>query len=75
MNSPIEQKYVIETEDGWYYKEEVYIYFPNGERKIIETTDDIIQAKHFEVYSIAMNIAKAYNFKLLTLNTYVEGVD
>lgn len=76
MNKLINQVYIIETNDGDFYKGEVEIYGSYGSVEIKNTALKVTQyaheAKRFSNIKEANDIAYAYGFKVLTLNTYLE---
>lgn len=75
MKELINQVYVIETKDGDFYKEEVQIY---GAMELKNTALKVTQypneAKRFSSIKEANDIAYAYGFNVLALNTYLEDV-
>ncbi|MEX6042269.1 hypothetical protein AB6G53_12615 [Staphylococcus haemolyticus] len=76
MNLPINQVYVIETKDGDFYEEEVELY---GSDNLVATTLKVTKntqdAKRFSSLDKANDIAYAYGFKVLALNTYLEEIN
>ncbi|WP_145430653.1 hypothetical protein [Staphylococcus haemolyticus] len=76
MSLPIHQEYVIETKDGDFYEEEVQLYADN--KPVITTlkvTRYIKDAERFSSLDLANDIAYAYDFKVLALNTYLEEIN
>ncbi|MBE9438594.1 MULTISPECIES: hypothetical protein [Bacilli] len=76
MQTPLTQDYILETEEGRYYKDTVSIYAGNKvTHKVLETTTDVYKAERFSDRDVAYELSKAYNFKVLALNTYLEEVN
>ena len=73
MSKLINQEYVIETKDGNYYEEEMEV-FGDGKplRNVLKVSPYVKGAKRFSDISEAHDVAYAYEFKVLTLNTYLE---
>ena len=75
MQTPLTQDYILETEEGRYYKDTVSIYAGNKvTHKVLETTTDVYKG-WFSDRDVAYELSKAYNFKVLALNTYLEEVN
>lgn len=75
MGKLINQVYVIETNEGNFYEEEVEIYGSNVAKNIaLKVTDNPKKAKRFADYKEANEIAIAYGFNVLELNFYLEEV-
>ncbi|MHB7943050.1 hypothetical protein ACYCKH_11685 [Staphylococcus capitis] len=73
MRKLINQEYVIETKDGNYYEEEVEVHGSVGIlNTVLKVTQYADEAKRFSDISEAHDVAYAYGFKVLTLNTYLE---
>ncbi|MCE5089213.1 hypothetical protein [Staphylococcus devriesei] len=73
MSKLINQEYVIETKDGNYYEEEVEVHGSVGIlNTVLKVTQYADEAKRFSDFRKADDIAYAYGFKVLTLNTYLE---
>lgn len=74
MSKLINQEYVIETKDGNYYEEEIQVF--GGDKPLsnaLKVSPYVKRAKRFSDISEAHDTAYAYGFKVLTLNTYLEG--
>ncbi|ARM68369.1 MULTISPECIES: hypothetical protein [Staphylococcus] len=75
MSNLINQIYVIETKDGRFYEKEVEMY---ADDEVINTVLKVVaklsEAKRFSDYKEANEIALAYGFNVLALNTYLEEV-
>ncbi|ASN69107.1 hypothetical protein K1Y28_00485 [Staphylococcus warneri] len=75
MNKLINQVYIIETNDGDFYEEEVQVNGGMGIRNpILKVTQYPHEAKRFSSIKEANDIAYAYGFNVLALNTYLEDV-
>lgn len=75
MSNLINQIYVIETKDGRFYEEEVQLFADNEVvNTVLKVTVKISEAKRFSDYKEANEIALAYGFNVLALNTYLEEV-
>lgn len=73
MNKLINQEYVIETNDGDFYEEETKVYGGHVRvQTVLKVTQYAHEAKRFSSIKGANDIAYAYGFKVLTLNTYLE---
>ncbi|MBU6948720.1 hypothetical protein ACYCJX_09810 [Staphylococcus borealis] len=73
MSKLINQEYVIETKDGNYYEEEIQVF--GGDQSLsnaLKVSPYVKGAKRFSDISEAHDVAYAYGFKVLTLNTYLE---
>lgn len=70
---PIKQSFVLETKSGRYFQD---IFEIQVDRivleKVMETTDDILKAKKYRTHKEASEEAIKYDFKVITLNTYVK---
>lgn len=76
MSLPIRQEYVIETKDGDFYEEEVQLYADNKPvTTTLKVTRYIKDAERFSSLDLANDIAYAYDFKVLALNTYLEEIN
>lgn len=71
---PIKQSFVLKTKNGRYFQDVVKMYVNNENltEKVMETTDDILKAKKYRTHKEASEEAIKYDFKVITLNTYVE---
>lgn len=75
MNELINQVYIIETKDGDFYEEEVQVNGGMGiKNPILKVTQYPNEAKRFSSIKEANDIAYAYGFNVLALNTYLEDV-
>ncbi|MCE5096536.1 hypothetical protein [Staphylococcus devriesei] len=73
MSKLINQEYVIETKDGNYYEEEIQVF--GGDKPLsnaLKVSPYVKRAKRFSDIREAHDVAYAYGFKVLTLNTYLE---
>ncbi|MFO3694390.1 hypothetical protein WER97_11855 [Staphylococcus felis] len=71
----IRKQYAIKTCEGMYYVGEVEVYeIDKGyrKRKIIESCENANEAELFDVRKDAKSIAQKYNFKVVSINTYIE---
>lgn len=68
----INQEYVIETKDGNYYEEEVEVYGGRISKTVLKVTQYADEAKRFSDFREANDIAYAYGFNVVSLNTYIE---
>ncbi|MGI8163093.1 hypothetical protein ACR0RE_10885 [Staphylococcus haemolyticus] len=76
MSLPINQVYVIETKDGDFYEEEVQLYAGNKPvTTTLKVTQNIKDAERFSRLDKANEIAYAYGFKVLALNTYLKEIN
>lgn len=70
---PIKQSFVLETKTGRYFQD---IFEIQADRivleRVMETTDDILEAKKYRTHKEASEEAIKYDFKVVALNTYVE---
>ena len=71
---PITQSFVLETKSGRYFQDIINIYANNDKpiEKVMQTTDDILEAKKYRTYKEASEEAMKYDIKVLALNTYLE---
>ena len=70
---PIKQSFVLKGKSGRYFQD---IFEIQAEHvlleRVMETTDDILKAKKYRTHKEASEEAIKYDFKVITLNTYVE---
>lgn len=71
---PIKQSFVLKSKSGRYFQDifEIHAEHVILER-IMETTDDILKAKKYRTRKEASEEAVKYDFKVMTLNTYLEN--
>ncbi|PUZ23525.1 hypothetical protein BUY00_01515 [Staphylococcus chromogenes] len=75
MANLIKRQYVVKTSNNRYYESEVVVYETNYKiRKIVQTTDDAYEAERFDTLEAAKEVAEKYDFKVVSINTYVEQV-
>lgn len=70
---PIKQSFVLKGKSGRYFQD---IFEIQSEHvlleRVMETTDDILKAKKYRTHKEASEEAIKYDFKVITLNTYVK---
>ena len=70
---PIKQSFVLKSKSGRYFQD---IFEIQAEHvlleRVMETTDDILKAKKYRTHKEASEEAIKYDFKVITLNTYVK---
>lgn len=71
---PITQSFVLETKGGRYFQDIINVYANNDKpiEKVMQTTNNIIEAERYYNREEAIKEAMKYDFKVLVLNTYVE---
>lgn len=76
MNKLINQVYIIETNDGDFYEEEIEVHGSDGiSNTVLKVAQNPYEAKSFLDFREADDIAYSYGFKVLALNTYLEEVN
>ena len=70
---PIKQSFVLKSKNGRYFQDILTVFSEHAlSEKVMETTDDILKAKKYRTHKEASEEAIKYDFKVITLNTYVE---
>lgn len=70
---PIKQSFVLKSKSGRYFQDILTVFSEHAlTEKVMETTDDILKAKKYRTHKEASEEAIKYDFKVITLNTYVE---
>ena len=70
---PIKQSFVLKSKSGRYFQDILTVFSEHVlSEKVMETTDDILKAKKYRTHKEASEEAIKYDFKVITLNTYVE---
>lgn len=71
---PIKQSFVLETKTGRYFQDIINVYANNDKpiEKVMQTTNNIIEAERYYNREEAIKEAMKYDFKVLVLSTYIE---
>ena len=70
---PIKQSFVLKSKSGRYFQDILTVFSEHAlTEKVMETTDDILKAKKYRTHKEASEEAIKYDFKVITLNTYVK---
>ena len=71
---PIMQSFVLETKSGRYFQDIINVYANNDKpiEKVMQTTNNIIEAERYYNREEAIKEAMKYDFKVLVLSTYIE---
>ena len=70
---PIKQSFVLKSKSDRYFQDILTVFSEHVlSEKVMETTDDILKAKKYRTHKEASEEAIKYDFKVITLNTYVK---
>ncbi|ASN70470.1 hypothetical protein 7F7_30 [uncultured Caudovirales phage] len=70
---PIKQSFVLKSKSGRYFQDILTVFSEHAlTEKVMETTDDILEAKKYRTHKEASEEAIKYDFKVVALNTYGE---
>lgn len=71
---PITQSFVLKTKSGRYFQDIINVYGNNDSpiEKVMQTTNNIIEAERYYNCEEAIKEAMKYDFKVLVLSTYIE---
>lgn len=70
---PIKQSFALKTKSGRYFQGVVNAYAEQSLiERVMETTDDILEAKKYRTHEEASEEAMKYDFRIVAINTYVE---
>ena len=74
MQTPLTQDYILETEEGRYYKDTVSIYAGNKvTHKVLETTTDVYKVERFSDRDVAYELSKSVQLQSFSTQHLFRG--